>query len=68
MNLSITRLGRGDFSETCQVKDEEEAVAIVYKKAGERLASRFYDVIFDPETKTGKVFAGFHCVGEFTVS
>jgi len=50
-----------------EVNDVDRITEVAYREAEKHLASRFPDVTYDPNTNTGKIFAGYHCAGEFSV-
>ena len=64
-------VGREKAVEDIEIEDFEVGIdyiaGLLYKRSLRHLLSRNVEATWDPATQTGKVYAGFHCVGEASV-
>lgn len=70
MKIQFTDVGRGNWCGNigCPDTDDPDVIAeVACREAGKHLASRFPEMEYDGSINEGKIFAGFHCVGEFKV-
>ncbi len=64
-------VGRAKAVEIIEISDHEVGIdyiaGLLYDRSLPHLRSHDVEATWDPETKTGKVYAGFHLVGEAVV-
>lgn len=70
MKIKFTDVGRNDWNGEIEIPDTNDANAIAeyaYREATKHLASSYPDVSYDLGKNEGRIYAGFHCVGNFSV-
>jgi len=70
MKIVFKNLGRDKWNGEVQIPDNstpDDIMDKALKEASKRLATRFPDVSYNYEKKTGTIEAGYRTVGEFLV-